>query len=144
MIPPSVSVVEPEARAMNLSPISKFWVFWKLAVPATVKSPTMFTLLLNVELPVTVKPPADMFVAEARVIVVPLSDMLDPARALAEYLGIWFVVSEDVVTITASASTVIIAPAPTAKVEAAEPLKVVPVKPLPAVKLATVAPAVLV
>ena len=37
--PPSVNEVEPDANKMNLSAINTFSVFWKLAVPATVKSP---------------------------------------------------------------------------------------------------------
>ena len=39
MKPPSVNEVDPEANKMNLSAINMFSVFWKLAVPATVKSP---------------------------------------------------------------------------------------------------------
>ena len=39
MKPPSVNEVDPEANNKNLSAINTFSVFWKLAVPATVKSP---------------------------------------------------------------------------------------------------------
>ena len=58
MKPPSVNEVDPEANKMNLSAINTFSVFWKLAVPATVKSPVMLTFWLNIELPVTFTPPA--------------------------------------------------------------------------------------